>query len=134
MLEERLEEKIDFYNRPQFVNDPFHPAGFKGTWAFSDHSKIPDVFHEFLQRYYGVYRIRRVPIDQINKLLNELWEGPGSLEKIFRMQDDLRKSGKDVKFTAADVAAIKVKEVEEDDDDFEFDLPLDLEISEPEDE
>jgi hypothetical protein len=35
-----LEDKIAFYNRPELVENPNHPAGFRGTWAFSDHSLI----------------------------------------------------------------------------------------------
>jgi len=109
MYQSNLEAKIDFYNNPRFLEDPFHPNGFKGTWQFSSHDLIPSVLQGFIQRYFGVYRIRRIPIEQINTLINELWDGPGSLEKIFRLEEDLRASGKDVKFTAADHAAIKAR-------------------------
>ena len=47
--------------------------------------------------------------------MNELWEGPGSLEKILRLENDMYNSGKDVKFTTADIVAMKAKIVEEED-------------------
>ena len=120
-----LQDKIAFYNQPQLVENPCHPAGFQGTWAFSDHSLIPDVLHGFLQRYFGVMRLRRIPLEKINELMNEVWEGPGSLEKVFRMEQDLKDSGKTVKISPADMGSNK-KTAKEDDEDVEQipDLPL----------
>ena len=130
MNQSNIESKINFYNDPRFVDNPFHPAGFRGTWQFSDHSLIPDVFHGFLQRYFGQYKIRRVPLDKINSLLNELWEGPGSLEKIFRLDEELKSSGKKITFTASDLESIKAKaNTEEEDDDEMFEM-LDLNLME----
>ena len=126
MYQSNIESKIDFYNNPRFVDDPFHPAGFRGTWQFSDHSLIPEVFNGFLQRYFGQYRIRRIPLEKINEVLNELWEGPGSLEKIFRLEEELRASGKEVKFTSADLASIKAKR-DTDVEDIEIDTSDDTE-------
>lgn len=133
-----LEDKIAFYNRPEMIDNPFHPAGFRGTWAFSDHSLIPDLFHDFLQRYFGVMRLRRIPLDKINELMNEVWEGPGSLEKVFRMEQDLKDSGKTVKISPADVGGTK-KVQKDDDEQLEQipDLPLSAfgnEITDDEDE
>ena len=109
MYQTNIESKIDFYNQARFLEDRFHPNGFQGTWTFTDHNNIPDVFHGFIQRYFGQYRIRRVPLDKINNILNEIWSGPGSLEKIFRLEHEMKVNGKDVKFTAADLAVIKAK-------------------------
>jgi len=116
MLDDTLGGKIAFYNQPRFVDDPYHPAGFTGTFAFSSHRRIPEIFHAFLQRHFGQYRIRRVPIEDINAIMNELWEGPGSLEKIFRLENDMYNSGKEVKFTAADLAVMKQKLPEDDEE------------------
>jgi len=127
MYQTNIESKIEFYNKARFINDPFHPNGFKGTWAFSAHELIPDVFHGFIQRYFGQYRIRRVPLEKINNVLNELWEGPGSLEKVFRLENELKESGKDVKFTTADLASIKAKRTDDEDDEPLFeDIHLDI--------
>lgn len=117
-----VSDKIEFYRRD--IDNPYSVNGFRGTWQFSDHNLIPDVFNGFLQRYFGQYRIRRVPLAQINEVLNQYWEGPGSLEKIFKLEEEMRANGKDVKFTSADVAAIKAKKVEDEDDDVLPDLPL----------
>ena len=97
MLHSCVEDKIAFYNQTRFVENPNHPNGFNGTFAFTSVSKIPD--------------------DKINELLNELWEGPGSLEKIFLLEKELMLSGKDVKFTAADLAIMKSKKAEEEDEE-----------------
>ena len=119
MYQTNIESTIEFYNNPKYLEDPFHPNGFNGTFQFSAHELIPSVFHGFLQRYFGQYKIRRVPLEKINQVMNDVWEGPGSLEKIFRLEEELRVSGKDVKFTAADMAAIKAKK-----DDIEDDIVL----------
>ena len=125
MLASTLEDRVKFYNKPEFIDNPYHPAGFKGTFAFSDHNLIPEVFVGFLQRHFGHYRIRRVPLASINAILNELWEGPGSLEKIFRLEDEMRASGKEVRFSASDIALIRTKQAEEEEED---DSPLQLDI------
>jgi hypothetical protein len=79
------------------------------------------VFNGFLQRHFGVMRLKRIKLEEINALLNELWDGPGSLAKIFRMENDLYKSGANIKFSALDIAKIKKFDEEEEELD---DLPL----------
>ena len=117
MYKYNIEEKVAYYLRPEHLANPNHISGFNGTFAFSSHDLIPEVFHGFIQRYFGSYRIRRVPLDKINEVLNDLWEGPGSIETILRLEHDMQTSGKDVKFTAADVAAIKAKKASDIDDE-----------------
>tara|TARA_B110000503_G_scaffold61012_1_gene96885 strand:+ start:2735 stop:3145 length:411 start_codon:yes stop_codon:yes gene_type:complete len=121
VFNDTLKSRVEFYSQPSLVNDPFHPAGFAGTWKFSDHSLIPEVFNGFLQRHFGVMRLKRIPLDDINKLMNEVWEGPGSIPKLLNLENDLRIRGKEIKFTASDIAQLKIKDTEEDQDD---DLPL----------
>lgn len=119
MLDEAkiLNDKIDFYKRD--IDNPFSVNGFRGTWQFSDHTLIPNTLYPFLSRYFGISRLRRIPLEEINKLMNEVWEGPGSLEKLFRLEAEMRMAGKQIKFDARDFA--KEKEQEEED---EFDIPL----------
>jgi hypothetical protein len=121
VFNDTLKSRVEFYSQPSLVNDPFHPAGFAGTWKFSDHNLIPEVLTGFLQRHFGVMRLKRIPLDDINKLMNEVWEGPGSIPKLLNLENDLRISGKEIKFTASDIAQLKIKDTEEDQDD---DLPL----------
>jgi hypothetical protein len=52
--------------------------------------------------------------------MNEVWEGPGSLEKLLRMELEMKQSGKLIKFDASD---FKDKKKEEDD---ELDIPLSM--------
>jgi hypothetical protein len=119
-MTKEVETKISFYKRD--IDNPMSVNGFRGTWQFSDHRLIPDVFRGFLQRHYGVMRLQRIKIEDINVLLNELWEGPGSLEKIFRMENELYNAGTNIKFSPLDIA--KIKKYEEDDEQELDDLPL----------
>jgi|TARA_B110000858_G_C17759973_1_gene454039 hypothetical protein len=107
---EVLQDKIDFYNQDKFVKCPYHPSGFTGTWNFTSHRAIPEVLLGFIQRHFGHYRITRIKLDDINDIMNELWEGPGSLSKIFLLENDMRIAGKDVRITAMDLAKVKVEE------------------------
>jgi hypothetical protein len=106
-----IKNKIEFYRKD--IDNPQSVNGFRGTWQISDHALIPDVFNGILQRHFGQYRIRRVPLDAINQLLNDLWEGPGSLEKIFNLEYEYQLAGKEIKFASTDIADIKKKSKEE---------------------
>lgn len=114
-----VQEKIEFYKRD--IDNPYAVNGFRGTWKFSDHTLIPDTLFGFLQRYFGQARLRRIPLDRINQIMNEVWEGPGSLEKLFRMELEMRQSGKLIKFDTSD---FKDKKKEEEAD--EIDIPLSM--------
>ena len=96
------------------IDNPYRVNGFNGTWAFTDHRKIPEVLLGFLQHHFGQYRVRRIPLDKINEVMNDIWEGPGSLEKVLNAELEMKQSGKDVKFTAADIAATKATGDEDD--------------------
>ena len=120
MLDEAkmLEDKVDFYKRD--IDNPFSVNGFRGTWQFSDHTLIPDTLFGFITRHFGQAKLRRIPLDRINQIMNEVWEGPGSLEKLLRMELEMKQSGKLIKFDASD---FKDKKKEEDD---ELDIPLSM--------
>ena len=119
-MTKEVESKITFYERD--IDNPMSVNGFRGTWQFSDHRLIPDVFRGFLQRHYGVMRLQRIKIEDINVLLNEMWDGPGSLAKIFRLENDLYNAGASIKFSSLDIA--KIKKYEEGDEKELDDLPL----------
>jgi hypothetical protein len=121
MLDEAkmLNDRIDFYKRD--IDNPFSVNGFRGTWQFSDHGLIPSILHGFLTRYFGIAKLKRVPLDEINKLMNEVWEGPGSLEKLFRLEAEMIAAGQTIKFDSRDFEKPKEKEEAEED---EFDIPL----------
>jgi hypothetical protein len=85
------------YWTTQPTDQPWLVNGFKGTWAFSDHSLIPDVILEFLLENFrdrlGELRkghIKSIPLNEINDLLNSVWEGPGSVVKLVNLTYDMR--------------------------------------------
>ena len=119
-MTKEVEAKIAFYEKD--IDNRFSVNGFCGTWQISDHRLIPDVFRGFLQRHYGVMRLQRIKIEDINILLNELWEGAGSLTKIFRLENDLYNAGATIKFSSLDIA--KIKKYEENGEEELDDLPL----------
>jgi hypothetical protein len=124
MLESNVNSKIEFYSQEKYVNDPFHPAGFAGTWAISDHTRIPEQVVEYLQYKFQVSRLRRVPLEDINQALNEVWEGPGSLSKVFLLAEELRKTASDFKVGILDSPNKKSKQEENEDDEYIADIPL----------
>jgi hypothetical protein len=134
MLDEAkvLNDKIEFYK--QHIDNPNTVNGFRGTWQFSDHTLIPDELYPFLSRHFGIARLRRVPLEQINKLMNELWDGPGSLEKLFRLEFEMRAAGKQIKFDARDFAKMKEEDAEEDEEDLPLAAFGELELSSEEEE
>jgi len=73
-----------------------HPAGFRGTWSIQAHDRIPDAVLEFLQLTFGVARIDRVSLDDINAALNHVWDGdaqyPGAglWSAVTRLREDPR--------------------------------------------
>ena len=87
------------YWSEQPIDKPWLVNGFAGTWAFSDHSLIPDVILEFLLESFrdrlGEMRkghIKAIPLSEINDLLNKVWEGPGSMPKIVSLTYDMRQN------------------------------------------
>lgn len=90
------ESSINFW-ASQPTDQPWSLNGFRGTWAFSDHDLIPGPIREFLVEYYhsrlGEMRrghIKTIPLEEINELMNRVWEGPGSMSKICTLMYDLR--------------------------------------------
>ena len=121
MLDEAkmLDSRVEFYKKD--IDTPWSVNGFRGTWQFSDHTLIPSILHGFLTRYFGIAKLKRVPLDEINRVMNEVWEGPGSLEKIFRLEAEMVASGQTIKFDSRDFIKDKKKDEEEED---ELDIPL----------
>ena len=79
------------------TDDPFSINGFAGTFAFSHHSRIPEPHVEFLLEYFrkqlGETRrghIKAIPLEDINEVMNEVWDGPGSVIKLVNLTYQLR--------------------------------------------
>ena len=128
-----VEDKINFYK--QDIDNPYSVNGFRGTWNFSDHTLIPDSLHGFLTRQFGQAKLRRIPLDKINQVMNEVWEGPGSLDKLFRLELEMRQAGKMIKFDANDFKDKKKDDEEEDDGPLALfgSVELDIELEDEED-
>ena len=89
---------VSEYWANQPTDDPFSVNGFAGTFAFSDHSRIPEPHVEFLLEYFrkslGEARkghIKAIPLEDINEVMNEVWEGPGSVIKLVNLTYELRR-------------------------------------------
>jgi hypothetical protein len=91
---EAIREKIsmiDSYWDRQPTDQPWTVNGFNGTWAFSDHDLIPDTLRNFIfESFPKIERFKRIPLEEINKLMNDVWEGPGSMSKIARLTQEIR--------------------------------------------
>ena len=81
------------------TDQPWLLNGFRGTWSFSDHTLIPQPILEFLHEYYNKQlgdlrknHIKTIDLNKINDLLNEVWDGPGSMPKLVAMTHDIRMS------------------------------------------
>lgn len=73
------------------IDNPFMVNGFKGTWAISDHNLIPEsVVNYIMECFPKVERLKRIPLEDINQVLNEVWEGPGSLDKVRALAGQMR--------------------------------------------
>jgi len=75
----------------QDTTNPVTLNGFAGTWDIKDHTLIPQALLDFInESFYGYTRTKRIPLEEINNLLNEVWDGPGSMSKIVRMTQEKR--------------------------------------------
>jgi len=85
------------------TDQPWLLNGFNGTFAYSDYSLIPQPILEFLHEHYnkklGDLRknhIKTIDLNEINDLLNDIWDGPGSMSKLVAMTHDMRIARLDV--------------------------------------
>jgi hypothetical protein len=108
---EAIREKIsmiDSYWERQPTDQPWTVNGFNGTWNFSDHSLIPDVLRNFISESFPkIERFKRIPLEDINTLMNDVWEGPGSMVKIQKLTKELRSS----RLAGLDSSSIKMDDV-----------------------
>lgn len=81
---------VEYWNK-QPTDQPWLLNGFNGTWAFSDHNLIPGPLQDFISESFPkIDRFRRIPLEDINTLINDVWEGPGSMSKIQKLYNDMR--------------------------------------------
>ena len=99
-LEPEAKHRSAFWaNQP--INDPYTINGFNGTFAFSEHNRIPQGIVEFLLEHFHKQcsktvnswkknHIEAIGLDEINELMNEIWDGPGSMNKLATLTNEMR--------------------------------------------
>lgn len=118
------------YWEKQPTDKPWLLNGFAGTWAFSDHSLIPGELNNFImEMFHPVERIKRIPLEDINKLMNEVWEGPGSMVKLEKLWTEKRNERLDKRTSSKDVFEQKTIDdySEEEMREKDFELPIEPE-------
>jgi len=87
-------DSLTYWER-QPTDKPHLLNGFNGTWAFSDHNLIPEVVRNFIiEAFPKVEKFKRIPLEDINALMNDVWEGPGSMPKLIKMTTEMQLSRK----------------------------------------
>lgn len=65
------------------ADEPDKVNGFEGEFAFTDHNLVPYCLRNFLVESFPKRdAFRKIPIEDINGLLNAVWQGPGSMPLI----------------------------------------------------
>ena len=78
------------YWEKQPIDKPWTLNGFAGTWAFTDHDLISNDLRNFImESFHPEEKFKRIPLEDINKLMNDVWEGPGSMVKIQKMFEEM---------------------------------------------
>lgn len=112
------------YWAKQPTDQPWLLNGFNGTFAITDHNGVAEELQNYvLECFPKVERFKRIPMEDINRVLNEVWEGPGSMVKVIERTHELRAARQ-----ARSNETIKLDEVKTIDDysSDEFDVKLDV--------
>lgn len=89
--------ELEYWER-QPTDQPWLLNGFNGTWNFRDHNLIPESLHNFIFEHFPkVEKFKRIPLEDINKIMNDVWEGPGSMTKIVRLKNEMFSARQDTK-------------------------------------
>ena len=87
------------------TDNPNSVNGFEGEWNISDHSLIPDCVTDFcLEQHPKKDRISQIPLEDINEMLNSVWEGPGSMPKLVALTEQIRELRREGETGKIDVA------------------------------
>ena len=79
------------YWQQQPTDQPHLLNGFAGTFAITDHDLVAEELREYaMECFPKVERFKRIPLEDINRVLNEVWQGPGSMPVLVQRTLDLR--------------------------------------------
>lgn len=100
------------YWAKQPTDTPWLLNGFAGTFAITDHDGVAEELRNYVMECFPkAERFKRIPMEDVNRVLNEVWEGPGSMPKVVQRTIDLRKARQ-----SRSEEAIKLDEVKTIDD------------------
>jgi len=69
--------------------------GFQGEFQFTDHKLVPDALKDFVvESFPRKEGFDRVPLTDVNAVLNTAWEGPGSMPRIVMLTTQLRETAR----------------------------------------
>lgn len=71
----------EFYSRMPTGEDDTNVNCIQ-QFAFTDTELVPELFRNFAVEHFKLERFRRVDLDKLNQVLNEMWDGPGSAAAI----------------------------------------------------
>lgn len=88
-----IESKIAYWN-----SQPTDRTGslnsFNGTFNISDVRAIPEILREYLAEKFDAQRLTRISLEDVNKALNDVWEGPGSAATVVAKTWEMRMARK----------------------------------------
>lgn len=85
-IEQAKQRQHDYY----LQDDYLHGINQITEFNFEDPALVPELFRNFAVEYFNLERYRRVDLDELNRVLNDLWDGPGSAAKISDIIWDIR--------------------------------------------
>ena len=112
------------YWADQPTDQPWTLNGFAGTFAITTHSGVAQELQNYVMECFPkAERFSRIPMEDVNRVLNEVWEGPGSMPKLVQRTLELRHARQ-----SRSEETIRLDEVKTIDDysDDDFDVKLDV--------
>ena len=88
-LQQCKQSNHEFYSRMPTGEDD-HNVNCIQQFAFTDTELVPELFRNFAVEHFKLERFRRVDLDKLNEVLNEMWDGPGSAAAISDYTWDIR--------------------------------------------
>jgi len=85
-IEQAKQRQHEYYA----ANDYAHGVNTITDFAFEDPARVPELFRNFAVEYFGLERYRRVDLEKLNTVLNDLWQGPGTAAVISDLVWDIR--------------------------------------------
>lgn len=74
-------------------DNPNTVNGFSGTWNISDHALVPECVRDFVMEHYPrKEKLTQIPLKDINELLNDAWQGPGSMSRLVMLKEQARQA------------------------------------------